>query len=107
MKKLLLLSSLALYSFSSFAYTKTEGLCAQSGQVNPWIKIELFNASNSEEQTYAVKFEYDFEGNLISEEKLTGVDPSFVATKATTEEGDDLFIIMTVKENLFRQYICQ
>ena len=92
MKKLLF-AMLLLQSLSGFAYEKTEGICKTAGQKNPWIKIELFTASTTTEKTHAVKTEYNYNGTLVSTETIQGSEPDYNFTKATTENGDKLFII--------------
>jgi hypothetical protein len=109
MKKLIF-SLLLLQSMSAFAYTKSEMLCMESKQTSAFIKIELYEATSDQENTFAMKTEYMFDGTVISEVKLEGEEPDFGIIKATTDEGEEIVIIsqMIDNENGFQhnQYVC-
>ena len=103
----ILFGLLILQSVSGFSYTRTEGLCMESNQSNAIIKIELYEASTSLEETYAVRHEYKYDGTLASEEKMTGKEPDFGIVKATTDKGEKLFIVTLISDKKISQYVCQ
>lgn len=109
MKKLIL-SLLLLQSVSAFAYTKSELLCSESKQTSAFIKIELFEAVSSTEKTFAVKYEYKYDGTVISKVVMEGEDPDFTIMNATTDEGEKIVIISQIFDNESgfqnNQYVC-
>jgi hypothetical protein len=109
MKKLIL-CFLLLQSLSAFAYTKSKMLCMESKQTSAYIKIELYEATNDQEKTFAMKTEHDYDGAVISAVKMEGSEPHFGIINATTDEGEKLVIVsqMIDDENGFQhnQYVC-
>ena len=108
--KTILLMLILLTSLTSFSYVATEGICRESNQSVPWIIIDLFEAESDWEQTYAVKYEFDHNGELIQQKTLSSSDSDFDYIKATTDKGERIFIIMhTVpsgEDFTLKQYVC-
>lgn len=109
MKKIIL-GLCFLQSISAFAYETSEMLCSESKQTSAYIKIALHEATSDQEETYAIKTEYSFDGAVINEIKMEGEEPDFGFIKATTDDGERLVIVsqMSFSENGFQhnQYVC-
>lgn len=105
-KRLILVASI-LSLKSLFGYELFDGLCQSSGQKNSWVKIKYYEASKDGEKSYAVKTELNRDGSVASVVRFEGSEPDFNVTKATTEDGEKIFILQNLNEKAeFYQAVC-